>query len=88
MFLKRINKLNLRNKLIPYCYISVPFVYKAQKKVKILVSFMVMDGFFEFYIFGFLHKINLQGFILYKELNNIKYNFIYLMPFLLIYVFI
>lgn len=53
---------------------------------KIFVSFILFDGFFEFYIFGFLKKINLQGFSLQKEIDNIKYTFIYLMPFLLIYV--
>lgn len=53
-----------------------------------VISFVLIDGFFELYIFGFLKKMNLKGFLLQKEIDNIKYKFIYLMPFLLIYAII
>lgn len=60
----------------------------SKKKKKMVISFVLIDGFFELYIFGFLKKMNLKGFLLQKEIDNIKYKFIYLMPFLLIYAII
>lgn len=82
--LKEIKKKNLVLKLIPQCHVSVPFIYKKRKN-KFLICFTLTDGFFGLYILGSLNKINVNGFFLSKIIENIKYKFMFSMPFLLIF---
>lgn len=83
--IKRIKQKNFINKLIPYCYVSVPFFYKKKQKKVYVICFSLVDGFFDLFILGLRIKVNTNSLFLFKNIEKIKYKFLIIMPFLLFF---